>query len=191
MKGLPVERMEDLILVTGRTLVTSWAAAAFVDDTMMSAISLASKTLSDGVSSFAWSNIQGPVVHHNSRSDPQNPPKIADQCVFIRGFRAKRVFLWVRLRAAAEPRPDDPDNRSYDEIQVQVTQVPGASKCHNPLAGILDYIPENCREEYIAKDTTSIVHDNDLKLTEDSETVDAVNKFLCNKGSLRSLGMVF
>ena len=31
---LGVERMEDLILVTGCTLVTSWAAAAFEDNTI-------------------------------------------------------------------------------------------------------------------------------------------------------------
>ena len=49
----------------------------------------------------------------------QNPPTIPDQCVFIRGFRAKRVFFWTRpIRAAAEPLPDDPDNRRDDEIQV-------------------------------------------------------------------------
>jgi hypothetical protein len=42
--------------------------------------------------------------------------------VFIRGFRAKRVFLWTRLKGAADPLPDDPDNRREDEIQV--TRVP-------------------------------------------------------------------
>ena len=30
------------------------------------------------------------------------------------------------MRAAAEPLPDDPDNRRDDEIQV--TQIPGSSK---------------------------------------------------------------
>ena len=57
----------------------------------------------------------------------QNPPAMADQCVFIRGFRAKRIFFRARrIRAAAEPRPDDPDNRREDEIQV--LQVPGAQR---------------------------------------------------------------
>jgi hypothetical protein len=50
-----------------------------------------------------------------------------DQCVFIRGFRAKRVLFWTRpIQAAAEPLPDDPDNRSDDEIQV--IEVPGVPK---------------------------------------------------------------
>ena len=49
---------------------------------------------------------------------------MADQCVFIRGFRAKRILFWGRrIRAAAGPRPDDPDNRREDEIQV--SRVPG------------------------------------------------------------------
>jgi hypothetical protein len=57
----------------------------------------------------------------------QNPPTTLDQCVFIKGFRAKRSFFWIkRMRAGAEPLPDDPENRRDDDIQV--TRVPGASK---------------------------------------------------------------
>ena len=145
---LGVERMEELILVSGCTLVTSWAAAAFVDNNMEAEISLASRPFNNGGASFVWGNIRGPVAHHNSRFDPvrsptyvssactdfflgcmvkQNPPMIPDQCVFIRGFRAKRVLFWTRpIRAGAEPLPDDPDNRRDDEIQV--TRVPGAPK---------------------------------------------------------------
>jgi len=42
-----------------------------------------------------------------------------DQCVFIRGFRAKRGFsLFKRIRAAAGPLPDDPENSPEDEMQV-------------------------------------------------------------------------
>ena len=60
----------------------------------------------------------------------QNPPATPDQCVFIKGFRAKRVFFFGRrIRAAAEPLPDDPDSSRDDEIQV--TQVPGAPKVGN------------------------------------------------------------
>ena len=63
---LSVERVEDLILVSGCTLVTSWAAAAFVDDTMDAEISLASRALDKGGSSFVWSNIRGRVLYHNN-----------------------------------------------------------------------------------------------------------------------------
>ena len=47
-----VERMEDLILVSGRTLVTSWAAAALVDNTFEAEILLASRSLSYVAASF-------------------------------------------------------------------------------------------------------------------------------------------
>ncbi|KAF8474356.1 hypothetical protein DFH94DRAFT_761713 [Russula ochroleuca] len=124
---LGVERMEDLILVSSCMLVTSWAAATFVENTMEARISLASRPFNNGAATFVWTNNQGPVVYHNSQFDPLNPPRTPDQCVFIKGFRAKRTFFRIRhLRAAAGPRPDDPDNRRDDDIQV--TRVPGASK---------------------------------------------------------------
>ena len=73
---LPVERMEDLVLVTGCTLVTSWAAAVF--DAHMSvnsnatAISLEARESDepDGGAQFFWRNIRGTVEYHNSRFNP-------------------------------------------------------------------------------------------------------------------------
>ena len=67
--------MEDLILVSGCTLVTKWAAAVFTPDHTMSAkITLESMTPKNDGPSFVWSKIQGPVVHHNSRFDPVRSP---------------------------------------------------------------------------------------------------------------------
>jgi 3-keto-L-gulonate-6-phosphate decarboxylase len=63
---LGVERMEDLILVSGCTLVTSWAAVAFVGNNTKAEVSLEMRTPSNGEESFVWSNNQGPVVYHNS-----------------------------------------------------------------------------------------------------------------------------
>ena len=71
---LGVERVEDLIIVSGCTLVTSWAAAAFVHDTMDAEISLASRTRDNGGASFVWSNIRGRVLYHNSRLEPVRSP---------------------------------------------------------------------------------------------------------------------
>jgi hypothetical protein len=65
-----IERMEDLILVSGCTLVSSWAAAAFVYNTMEAKISLASRTLSNGGECFVWSNIRGSVEYHDSDINP-------------------------------------------------------------------------------------------------------------------------
>ncbi|KAH9952622.1 hypothetical protein BC827DRAFT_240636 [Russula dissimulans] len=132
-KGLGVERMEDLILVSGCSLVTSWAAAVFVDH---GEISLAIHSLKGGGENISWGNIRGTVVHQNSRFDP-NPAR--DQCVFVRGFRAKRVFFPTRrIRAATEPRPNDADNS--DEIQI--SGVPDAPTYRDPLVGVLDYLAE-------------------------------------------------
>jgi hypothetical protein len=66
--------MEDLILISDCTLVTSWAAAAFVDDTMDMEISLASRMFNDSGASFVWSNIQGHVLYHNSHFKPVHSP---------------------------------------------------------------------------------------------------------------------
>ena len=53
-----------------------------------------------------------------SSQKDNSSPKL-NQCVFIKGFRAKRGFPWFkRIRAAAEPLPDDPDDSHEDEMQV-------------------------------------------------------------------------
>ena len=71
---LAVERMEDLILVSGCTLATSWAAAAFADNNLDAELSLANRMLGNGGASFVWSKIRGPVVYHNSHFDAVRSP---------------------------------------------------------------------------------------------------------------------
>ena len=61
-----IERMEDLILVSGCTLVASWAAATFVENNTEAEISLASRALGNGGLNFVWSKNRGPVDHRNS-----------------------------------------------------------------------------------------------------------------------------
>jgi hypothetical protein len=63
--GLGVERMEDLILVTGCTMVTSWGAIAFVDQSQEAEISLAVQALPNGGGSYAWNKIHR-AAYHNS-----------------------------------------------------------------------------------------------------------------------------
>ena len=77
---LPVEHMEDLILVTGCTLVTSWAVAAFDTssyrpvDSDTTTISLEARKCDGGRAQFFWRNIHGNVEYHNSRFDPVRSP---------------------------------------------------------------------------------------------------------------------
>lgn len=172
---LDVQRMEDIILVSGCTLVTAWAAAAFVDSNLDSEISLGSQTLGSSGATFQWHfarEINQSVAYNNSQ-ERVDPPQT--QCVFIRGFRAKRIFLglYTGLRAAAEPLPDSPDRRRDGEMQV--TRVPNVPSYRDPLDGVLDYIAEKCTDNVIA-----IAHDNDLELIEEVETLtaDAVEGFL-------------
>jgi len=78
-QGSPVERMEDLILVTGCTLATSWAAAVFnVSQTSADAnpttISLDIKKFHRGDAQFVWCNDRGNVDYHNSHFDPVRSP---------------------------------------------------------------------------------------------------------------------
>lgn len=74
---LGVDRIEELILVSGCTLATSWAVVAFVDKTMEAEISLASRTLGDnGEARFVWSNTRGPVRYKNSHFDPVSLPRL-------------------------------------------------------------------------------------------------------------------
>jgi hypothetical protein len=67
---LPVDRMDDLILVTGCTLVTSYASAVLDDHIADAQISLASRPLNNGGASFVWSNRCGTVEYHDSQLNP-------------------------------------------------------------------------------------------------------------------------
>ncbi|KAH9952619.1 hypothetical protein BC827DRAFT_240332 [Russula dissimulans] len=172
---LGVERMEDLILVSGCTLVTSWAAVTFIEPSLKTDISLTVQPFDDGRACFKWSNSPGNVAYKHSHTDPDPP---LNQCVFIRGFRAKRVCFWTRsMRAAAEPLPDDPDKSREDATQV--TQVSDALNYCDPLTAILDYVAENCPQD-CAEDTIAIAHNNDLRLIGNVQnmTASAVETFL-------------
>ena len=67
---LPVDRMDDLILVTGCTLVTSYASAVFDDLDSDAQISLVSRPLNNGGASFVWSDISGTIEYRDSQLNP-------------------------------------------------------------------------------------------------------------------------
>jgi len=107
VRGLPIERMEDLVLIYGCTLVTSWAAVAFDDFAMGAQVSLSSRTLKNGGASFVWSNICGTVERHDSQLeslDARISCAPLNQCVFIKCIRAKPDKFWAKIfRAPAPP----------------------------------------------------------------------------------------
>ncbi len=62
--------MEDIILVSGCTLVTAWAAAAFVDGNADSELSLGCQTLGGSGATFQWHiarETSKSVAYHNSQ----------------------------------------------------------------------------------------------------------------------------
>ncbi|KAF8474351.1 hypothetical protein DFH94DRAFT_695423 [Russula ochroleuca] len=172
---LPVERMDDLILVTGCTMVNSWAAAVFDDYNADAQVSLGSKILNNGGASFVWNNIRGTVEYHDSQLDPSNTFVPQNRCVFIRGFRAKRVLFWTRpMRAAAEPDSDDsddPETRRNSEIQANRVPYVAEYPSRDPLSGVLDYIVEKCLEDANDEDIIAIAHDDDLQRIESEDPV--------------------
>ena len=82
-------------------------------------ITTASLTQSVSLPELAYHALIVPLLYQKNNSH--------NQCVFIKGFRAKRRFFWtVPIRAAAEPLSDGPDKGAYSEIQV--ARVPDAPK---------------------------------------------------------------
>ena len=67
---LPVDRMDDLILVTGCTLVTSYASAVLDDYVADAQISLVSTLLKNEGASFAWGKIRGTIEYHDGQLKP-------------------------------------------------------------------------------------------------------------------------
>ena len=72
--GLSVERMEDLILVTGCTLVTSWGVAAFVDNALEAELSMRFLAHKNGGDSFEWHENRPSVAFQNSHQDLHQDP---------------------------------------------------------------------------------------------------------------------
>ena len=63
---LPVERMEDLILVTECTLVTLWAAVAFIGRSETAKIALIPQPQDSSGQSFEFRNFEGDVPRNCS-----------------------------------------------------------------------------------------------------------------------------
>jgi hypothetical protein len=62
---LGVNCMEDFILVTGCTLVTSWGAAAFIDNPADAEVELKTQTLGNGGAKLDWRVVRPSVVHRD------------------------------------------------------------------------------------------------------------------------------
>jgi hypothetical protein len=116
-----VERMEDLILVTGCTLVTAWAAATFDNYAMpvgSTAISLDAQKSDHGRAQFVWRNIRGNVEHYNSHFDPVR---------FLTAFLVVSSFLFYHIRAMKSHCPGISASSSGDSEQSALPSGPDTS----------------------------------------------------------------
>ena len=65
--------MEDLILVTGCTLASSWGITAFPDNTLDAEVYLRSQASEGGGGSFDWREVRPGAMYQNSNQDPVRP----------------------------------------------------------------------------------------------------------------------
>ncbi|KAH9040352.1 hypothetical protein EDB85DRAFT_130624 [Lactarius pseudohatsudake] len=157
--GPRIDRMEDIMLVTGTHRTRSWTNVAFPggqEDAQ--ALFGAKKYHRDGIVTINWqfSHESTRGVALNCGPDGENLPE--DQCIFIRGFRVTRKFriLPPRLKGAAGPNPDP---EGYDEEpDMELIPIPSVPEYRDPLHILLEYIaneaPPNCE--------MVLVHDDDL-----------------------------
>ncbi|KAF8262518.1 hypothetical protein EI94DRAFT_1688024 [Lactarius quietus] len=153
-KGLEIDRMEDIILVTGTDRTRSWANVAFLGGQADARVSFGVEVDHSRIN-WQFSSERKAGAAWNWGPSGENLPE--DQCVFIRGFRVarKRIFLWSRLKAAAGPNPDPKDDDC--EPDVELISIPAVPKYRDPLHVILEYIAEERRDCDMV-----IVHDDEL-----------------------------
>ncbi|KAI0291080.1 hypothetical protein B0F90DRAFT_1779787 [Multifurca ochricompacta] len=139
--GLGLNRMEDIILVTGFHRARSWANIAFSEGSGGARVSFGVRVSGTSGTNVEWKysreDIQGVVL--NLGPSGQNLPE--DQCIFVRGFRVTRfIRILPRLRGAAGPAPL-PDGHE-PEPDAQLVSVPAGTNYQDPLRTLLEYIAE-------------------------------------------------
>jgi len=155
--GLGVNRMEDIILVTGRHLARSWVNVVF------------SENRGGEQLSFVVQASGNSGVHMEERSATGGDLKLGpsgenlpeNQCVFVRGFRVVRILnIWPRLRGLAGPASDmpEPDIDPGSDTGLELMSIPAETNYQDPLHVLLGYIAEQAPDCDVA-----LVHDDDLE----------------------------
>ncbi|KAH8991266.1 hypothetical protein EDB92DRAFT_688194 [Lactarius akahatsu] len=141
--GLGIDRMEDIVLVTGTHCARSWTNVAFPGWQEDAQASFRAKVDHNGDTvTLNWqsSHERNRGVVLNYGPDGENLPE--DQCIFIRGFRVARKLkiLPPRLKGAAGPNPDP---EGYDEEpDAELMSIPTVPEYRDPLHILLEYIAE-------------------------------------------------
>ncbi|KAF8506004.1 hypothetical protein F5888DRAFT_494244 [Russula emetica] len=129
--GLGINRMEDIILVTGRHLTKSWVNVAFTQRRPDAGVSFDVQVSGHSRISLEQEYVRGGDLKlgPTGRDLPEN------QCIFIRGFRVVRILgMWPKLRGQAEPAPDAGDQEPEPEVdpQLELISVPDDSNVKHP-----------------------------------------------------------
>ncbi|KAF8258109.1 hypothetical protein EI94DRAFT_1192483 [Lactarius quietus] len=156
--GVGISEMEDIVLVTGTHRARSWTNVAFPGDQEDAQVSFGVNvaTRGDIVAvnwKFSHEDTRGAVL--NCGPNGEGLPE--DQCIFIRGFRVTRRFMFMprELIAAAGPTPDPKgDDPEPDEELISTLTVP---EYWDPLHILLKYIAEEAPDCDMA-----LVHDDDM-----------------------------
>ena len=133
---LGVDRMEDIILVTGTHRTRSCANVAFPGGQRNAHVSFRAKVDHSGeIVTVKWQlsheRNRGAVL--NCGPDGEDLPE--NQCIFVRGFRVTRKYrIFPRLMGAAGP---NPDQEGYDEepdpdIMTELIPVPAVPEVTLP-----------------------------------------------------------
>ncbi|KAF8260322.1 hypothetical protein EI94DRAFT_1811875 [Lactarius quietus] len=182
--GLEIDRMEDIILVTGTHRTRSCTNVAFPGGQEDAQASFGARVDHNGAINWQFSHERNRGAVLNCGHDGKDLPE--DQCVFIRGFRATRKFkiLPPRLKGAAGP---NPDLEEYDEEPdaelMPITELP---EYRDPLHLLLEYIAEEAPPDC----DMALVHDDDLARLDgicDISTLDGLQSdvMLCHIRSLQ------
>ncbi|KAH9163728.1 hypothetical protein EDB89DRAFT_482398 [Lactarius sanguifluus] len=149
--------MEDIVLVTGCHRTRSWSNITFNEVRTSAQFSLGVNVAGASGASVSWRasslRIQGAVLSQGPSGE--NLPE--NQCIFIRGFRMKRIFFGTipRIRGAAEPKPDRENDRGPEK---KVVSIPGFTEYQDPLHVLLKHIANHAPDCDMA-----LVHDDDLE----------------------------
>jgi len=120
--GLGVERMEDIILVTGRHLAKSWINVAFNQHRRDTGASFNAQVSSDSDIRLERQYVQGGEL----KLGPTGKYLPENQCIFIRGFRVARVLgIWPRLRGQAGPAPGTSGHEPESESDTRLEFISG------------------------------------------------------------------
>ncbi|KAI0280081.1 hypothetical protein BGY98DRAFT_369930 [Russula aff. rugulosa BPL654] len=133
-RGLGVDHMEDIILVTGRHLARSWVRAVF-SESRGAEVSFVAQTSEDSVVHFEDRNASGAQLDFcpNDENLPEN------QRIFVRGYHVvRKLKIWPRIRGLAGPAPDLPEPEP--DMDLQLTGIPADTD--DPLYTLLEYIAE-------------------------------------------------